>query len=106
MEILEQMQELNFLEIAGNLVPEEKADVYFYILNNKNINITKTVVADFKTWIFFYNHYDNNTSLIVTGATPLHNSDRYTLVKHLVDVEPHRIDVMDQEETPAQEPQD
>ena len=55
-------------------------------MNNKDINITKTVVNDFETWVMVYNHYDNDTTLIVTGAEPVENLERYTLVSHLENV--------------------
>ena len=33
-----------------------------------------------------YNHYTDNTSLIVVGAPPVNNISRYTLIQHLLNV--------------------
>lgn len=85
MEISAQIGELNFLDIAQQVTPVDGADVYFYILNNENINVRKTVVGDFDTWIVIYNHYDD-ASLILTGAAPTSNAERYTLVQKLDNV--------------------
>jgi hypothetical protein len=83
---LAQFDEIDFLRVAQNFIPAENIDVYFYVLSNNGINITKTVTGDFETWIATYNHYSDNVSLIVTGDTPVNNIERYTLVKHIENV--------------------
>jgi hypothetical protein len=100
MEISEQFNEINFLQVAQDLNANDGADVYFYAMNNKDINITKTVVNDFETWVMVYNHYDNDTTLIVTGAEPVENLDRYTLVSHLENVtKPKPPEVIEEPDT-------
>lgn len=79
------LEEINFLDVAQQFNPETGKDVYFYTLNNKDINLRKTIVNDFDTWANTYIHFDN-LSLIVVGAPPVNNVERYTLVKHLENV--------------------
>jgi hypothetical protein len=100
MEIHEQFNEIDFLQVAQQLNANEGADVYFYAMNNKDINITKTVVNDFETWVMIYNHYNNDITLVVTGATPIYNVERYTLVTHLENVVKPDPLVAEIEETP------
>ena len=85
MEISIQISELNFLDIAQQVAPIDGADVYFYAMSNEDINVRKTVVGDFETWIVIYNHFDD-TTVIITGAAPLANTERYTLVQKLDNV--------------------
>jgi hypothetical protein len=54
-------------------------------MSNTDINVRKTVVGDFETWIVIYNHFDD-TTVIITGAAPLVNTERYTLVQQLENV--------------------
>ena len=82
MSIQEQINSLNFLEIAQNCAPVNGEDVYFYSLSNDDINVRKTVANDFETWVVVYNHYDS-TTVVITGAEPVENQTRYTLVQHL-----------------------
>lgn len=86
MESMAKINEINFLEVAQNITPDSGADVYFYALSNEGIHLRKTVVNDFNTWVMVYNHYTDNTSLIVVGAPPVNNASRYTLVQHLPNV--------------------
>jgi hypothetical protein len=85
MTVQEQINNLNFLSIAQQVAPVDGADVYFYSLSNTDINVRKTVTADFETWIVIYNHFDD-TTVILTGAAPLANTDRYTLLQKLDNV--------------------
>lgn len=82
MEIANQIQQLNFLEIAQTIAPIETGSVYFYSLINTDINIRKKCVVDFETWIVTYNHFDNAT-VIITGAIPVENVEDYTLLSHI-----------------------
>lgn len=82
MTVQEQIGNLDFLSIAQQAAPVDGADVYFYSLSNANINVRKTVTADFETWVVIYNHFDS-TTVILTGAPPVVNVDRYTLLQKL-----------------------
>jgi F0F1-type ATP synthase delta subunit len=85
MTVQEQINNLDFLSIAQQVAPVDGADVYFYAMSNENINVRKTAVSDFETWIVIYNHFDG-TTVIITGAAPLTNAERYTLVQQLENV--------------------
>ena len=85
MTVQEQINNLDFLSIAQQAAPVDGADVYFYSLSNANINVRKTVTADFETWAVIYNHFDD-TTVILTGAAPVANTERYTLVQQLENV--------------------
>jgi hypothetical protein len=96
------LEEINFLDVAQQFNPETGKDVYFYTLNNKDINLRKTIVNDFDTWANTYIHFDN-LSLIVVGAPPVNNVERYTLVKHLENVvRPAPVDEVIEPETPEE----
>lgn len=82
MEIANQIQQLNFLEIAQTIAPVETGSVWFYSLINSDINVRKKCVVDFETWIVTYNHFDNAT-VIITGAAPVENVEDYTLLNHI-----------------------
>lgn len=82
MTVQEQIDNLDFLSIAQQVAPVDGADVYFYSLSNADVNVRKTVTADFETWIVIYNHFDG-TTVIMTGAAPVANTDRYTLLQKL-----------------------
>jgi hypothetical protein len=85
MTVQEQINNLDFLSIAQQVAPVDGADVYFYAMSNEDINVRKTAVSDFETWIVIYNHFDG-TTVIITGAAPLNNAERYTLVQKLENV--------------------
>jgi hypothetical protein len=105
MEISTQISELDFLDIAQRVAPVDGADVYFYAMSNEDINVRKTVVNDFETWIVIYNHFDG-TTVIITGAAPLVNTERYTLVQKLENViklEPVVIEPVTEPEVPTEE---
>ena len=85
MTVQEQINNLDFLSKAQQAAPVDGADVYFYAMNNEDINVRKTVVGDFETWVVIYNHF-NGTTVILTGAAPLTNTDRYTLLQKLDNV--------------------
>ena len=105
MTVQEQINNLDFLSIAQQAAPVDGADVYFYAMSNTDINIRKTVVGDFETWIVIYNHFDD-TTVIITGAAPLVNTERYTLVQKLENViklEPVVIELEVPTEIPPQE---
>jgi hypothetical protein len=85
MTVQEQINNLDFLSIAQQVAPVDGADVYFYAMSNENINVRKTAVGDFETWIVIYNHFDG-TTVILTGAAPLTNTERYTLLQKLDNV--------------------
>lgn len=85
MTIQEQILSLDFLNIAQNYAPVDGEDVYCYSLSNENINVRKTVTNDFETWVIVFNHYDA-TSVILAGAPPVLNAERYTLLAHLENV--------------------
>jgi hypothetical protein len=85
MTVQEQINNLDFLSIAQQVAPVDGADVYFYAMSNEDINVRKTAVGDFETWIVIYNHFDD-TTVIITGAAPLINTERYTLVQKLDNV--------------------
>jgi hypothetical protein len=86
MESMDKINEIDFLGVAQNITPDSGTDVYFYVLSNEGIHLRKTVVNDFNTWVMVYNHYTDNTSLIVVGAPPVNNISRYTLIQHLLNV--------------------
>ena len=81
MTIQEQINQLNFTDIASYYAPVENQDIYFYSLMNSNINVRKTVTNDFETWVVVFNHYDT-ISIIITGAPPITNNERYTLLQY------------------------
>lgn len=85
MTVQEQINNLEFLSIAQEVSPISGADVYFYTLSNQNINIRKTVTGDFDTWLVIYNHFDG-TTVLLTGAAPILNVTRYTLLQKLENV--------------------
>ena len=85
MTVQEQINNLDFLSIAQQVAPVDGADVYFYAMSNENINVRKTAVGDFETWVVIYNHFDG-TTVILTGAAPLTNTERYTLLQKLDNV--------------------
>jgi hypothetical protein len=84
MEITDQIQQLNFLEIAQRIAPVETGSVRFYSLINTDIHVRKKCTADFEAWIITYNHFDN-TTVIITGAAPVENAEDYTLLIHIED---------------------
>jgi hypothetical protein len=105
MTVQEQINNLDFLSIAQQAAPVDGADVYFYAMSNEDINVRKTVVSDFETWVVIYNHFDG-TTVILTGAAPLTNAERYTLLQKLdnvVRLEPAVIEPEAPAEVPAQE---
>jgi hypothetical protein len=105
MTVQEQINNLDFLSIAQQAAPVDGADVYFYAMSNEGINVRKTAVSDFETWIVIYNHIDG-TTVIITGAAPLTNAERYTLLQKLdnvVRLEPAVIEPEAPAEVPAQE---
>lgn len=106
MTVQEQINSLDFLSIAQQAAPVDGADVYFYAIGNQAINVRKTVVSDFDTWIVIYNHFDD-TTVILTGAAPVTNTERYTLLQKLDNVvrpEPVVVEpVTNPEVPPAQE---
>jgi hypothetical protein len=102
MTVQEQINNLDFLSIAQQAAPVDGADVYFYAMSNEDINVRKTVVSDFETWIVIYNHFDG-TTVIITGAAPLVNTERYTLVQKLENVIKLAPVVIEPEVPPAQE---
>lgn len=85
MTVQEQIDNLDFLSIAQQVAPVDGADVYFYSLSNADVNVRKTVTADFETWIVIYNHFDA-TTVIITGAVPVDRADGYTLLQKLDNV--------------------
>jgi hypothetical protein len=85
MTVQEQINNLDFLSIAQQVAPCDGADVFFYAMSNENINVRKTAVGDFETWVVIYNHFDG-TTVILTGAAPLTNTERYTLLQKLDNV--------------------
>ena len=85
MTIQEQINSLDFLSIAQTYAPVNGEDVYCYSLSNENINVRKTVTNDFETWVVVFNHFDS-TTVILAGAPPVANVDRYTLLQNLENV--------------------
>lgn len=82
MTVQEQISNLDFPSIAQQAAPVDGADVYFYSLSNADINVRKTVTADFETWVVVYNHFDS-TTVIIAGAPPVIRADGYTLLQKL-----------------------
>jgi hypothetical protein len=104
MEIIDVINQTNFLSLAQGFTPDSGTDVYFYTLNSEGIHIRKTVVGDFNTWVVIYNHYEGNITLIIVGAPPVNNASRYTLVRHLTNVvRPEPVIVDEPNVTPATE---
>jgi hypothetical protein len=101
METIDMINQTDFLALAQSFTPDSGTDVYFYTLNNEGINIRKTVVNDFNTWVVVYNHYEGNISMIIVGAPPVDNDSRYTLVEHLLNVVRPEPVVAEPEEIPA-----
>lgn len=81
---MQSIDQLNFDEIAQTSSAVDQGQVYFYTLDNTGINVRKTIVSDFETWCVIYNHYDT-LSLILTGAAPVANQNKYTLVHTIAD---------------------
>lgn len=104
MTVQEQIGNLDFLSIAQQAAPVDGADVYFYSLSNANINVRKTVTADFETWVVIYNHFDS-TTVILTGAAPVANVGRYTLLQKL-DLVIKPLIVMEEPAIPEVPPQE
>jgi hypothetical protein len=76
------LQDLDFAVEAQLYAPIESGDVYFYSMDNRNINTRKKCTDDFETWVSPYNHSDTVT-IIITGAAPVGNAEDYTLLSHI-----------------------
>jgi hypothetical protein len=76
------IQDINF-EAVVEISAVESGPVYVYTVVTEGIHLRKKVANDFETWIVTCNHFENHTSMIVTGAPPTENASDYTLMHHV-----------------------